>query len=255
MAEVQYPTEVIELPSKGWFYPDSHPLSSGKLEVFYMTAKHEDILTSRNLIQRGVVIDKLIEALIADKNVKYDDLLVGDKNGLMVAARIMGYGKDYDVTVDCPSCEEKSSHQINLEDIKDKEIEFKESQKGKNEFLFTLPFSKRTIIFKLLNHKDEKDVQFELEQMKKLIKSEISSEVTTRMKKSIIAVDGSRDQKTVREFVDSMPARDAMAFREYARKVNPDVDLTFDFECPSCGHASRLEVPIDVNFFWPNAAV
>lgn len=254
-SEVTYPTEVIDLPSKGWYYPEGHPLASGQLEVYYMTAKHEDILTSRNLIQRGVVIDKLMEALIANKDVKYDDLLVGDKNGLMVAARIMGYGKDYDVTVDCPQCEESSTHTVNLENIGDKNIEFDDNQKGKNEFDFKLPFSKKTITFKLLSHKDEKIVQGELDAMRKLVKSEITSEVTTRMKKSIIAVDGNRESKFVREFVDAMPARDAMAFREHAKNINPDIDLTFDFECPSCGHRTRLEVPIDVNFFWPNARV
>lgn len=253
MADVTYPTEVIDLPSKGWYYPAGHPLASGKLEVYYMTAKHEDILTSRNLIQRGVVIDKLMESLIADPKVKYDDLLVGDKNGLMIASRIMGYGKDYDVNVECPQCEESSTHIINLEEISDKEMTFDDKQQGKNEFEFKLPFSKRTVTFKLLSHKDEKQVQGDLDAMKKLVKSEITTEVTTRMKKSIIAVDGNRDLKVVREFVDAMPARDAKAFREYTRTVNPDIDLTFNFECPSCGHTSRLEVPINVNFFWPNA--
>lgn len=252
-SENQYPTEVIDLPSKGWYYPAGHPLASGQLEVFYMTAKHEDILTSRNLIQRGVVIDKLVEALIVDKKIKYDDLLVGDKNGLMVAARIMGYGKDYDVTVQCPSCEESSTHTINLETIGDKELVFDEKQKNKNEFDFKLPFSKRTVTFQLLTHKDDKAVTGELEAMRKVLKSEISSEVTTRMKRSIIAIDGNRDSKVVREAIDSMPARDAMAFREHARDMNPDIDLTFDFECPTCGHDARLEVPIDVNFFWPNS--
>lgn len=253
MENEMYASEVIQLPSRGWYYPSEHPLSSGKLDVYYMTAKHEDILTSKNLIQRGVVIDKLMEALIADKNVKYDDLLAGDKNGLMIAARIMGYGKDYEVTVECPSCNTSSKKSINLETIGDKEIKFEDVQKGKNEFEFKLPYSKRLITFKLLTHKDEKSINNDLEITKKLVKSEISTEVTSRMKQSILSVDGNRDSKLVRKFVDAMPARDAMAFREYVRTINPDIDLTFDFECPTCGHQSRLEVPIDVNFFWPNA--
>jgi hypothetical protein len=255
MAENLYPSEVISLPSKGWYYPDGHPLATGTIDLYYMTAKHEDILTSKTLIQRGVVIDKLLDALIVSKDVKYDDLLVGDKNGLMVAARIMGYGKDYDATVTCPSCNETSTHTINLESIDNKKLIFDPKQKGKNEFEFQLPFSKKVITFRLLTHKDEKDVQADLDAMRKVVKSEVSSEVTTRMKKSIVAVDGIRDTKVTREFVDAMPARDAMAFREHVRAINPDIDLKSDFVCPSCAQEFRLEVPIDVNFFWPNANV
>jgi hypothetical protein len=255
MAENLYPSEMVGLPSKGWYYPEGHPLASGELDLRYMTALHEDILTSKTLIQRGVVIDKLLEALIVNKDVKYDDLLIGDKNGLMVAARIMGYGKDYDATVSCPACNVDTTHTLNLETLSDKELTFDPKNKGKNEFDFQLPFSKRVITFKLLTHKDEKDVQGELDAMRKVIKNEVSSEVTTRMKKSIIAVDGNRDSKVIREFVDAMPARDAMALREHWRSVNPDIELKSDFVCPSCGLESRLEVPIDVNFFWPNARV
>lgn len=255
MAENLYPSEVISLPSKGWYYPEGHPLATGTIDLYYMTAKHEDILTSKTLIQRGVVIDKLLDALIVNKDVKYDDLLIGDKNGLMIAARIMGYGKDYDVTVTCPMCNESSTHTINLENITDKELVFDPKNKNKNEFDLQLPFSKRVITFRLLTHKDEKDIQNELDAMRKVIKSEVSSEVTTRMKKSIVAINGNRDTKVIREFVDAMPARDAVAFREYARTINPDIDLTADFVCPTCAKEFRLEVPIDINFFWPNASV
>lgn len=255
MSENMYPSELVGLPSKGWYYPDGHPLSKGEIDLYYMTAKHEDILTSKTLIQRGVVIDKLIQELIVDKTIKYDDLLFGDKNGLMIAARIMGYGKDYDVKIECPTCKMESTHTIDLEKLSDKEVTFDPKQKGKNEFEFQLPFSKRVITFKLLTHKDEKDVQNDLDAMRKIVKSEISNEVTSRMKKSILAVDGNRDIKVIRDFVDAMPARDAVAFREYVRSVNPDIELKSDFVCPSCGQESRLEVPIDVNFFWPNARV
>jgi len=255
MAENLYPSEIIGLPSKGWYYPEGHPLASGELEIYYMTAKHEDILTSRTLIARGVVIDKLIEALIVNKNIKYGDLLNGDKNALMVAARIMGYGKDYDATVTCPACDTTTTHTLNLETLSEKELEFDPKNKGKNEFDFQLPFSKRTVTFKLLTHQDDRDIDNDLEAMKKVVKSEVSTEITTRMKKTIVAIDGSRDNKTIREFVDAMPARDAVAYREYAKNINPHIELKSDFVCPSCGQESRLEVPIDVGFFWPNSRV
>ena len=97
MAEYKFPTEMVELPSKGYFYSEGHPLSSGRVEIKYMTAREEDILTSQNLIKQGTVIDKLLEALVVDKSIKMDDMLIGDKNAIMVAARILGYGKNYDI--------------------------------------------------------------------------------------------------------------------------------------------------------------
>lgn len=253
--DFKYPTEIIDLPSKGWFYPESSPLSSGQLELYYMTAKHEDILTSRNLIQKGVVIDKLIESLIVDPNIKIDDLLIGDKNAIMVAARILGYGKDYQTTIDCPECGERIEQAINLEQIPDKDIKFTPENKGKNQFSFQLPVSKKEIVFKLLTHKDEKDINAELEGLRKITKSDITKEVTTRMRYSIFSVDGETSKEKIRQFIDAMPLKDSKAFREFARSVNPDIDLTTLFECTSCKFTGKVEVPIDVTFFWPDARV
>lgn len=253
--ENEFPTELIELPSKGWFYPPEHPLSSGTIELYYMTAKHEDILTSPNLIRKGIVIDKLLESLIATKGVSYTDLFIGDRNAVMIAARILGYGKKYEPTVECPNCERASDVEINLEELKEKDIEFKAAQKGKNEFTFFLPMLKKEVVFKLLTYKDERDAQKELEAFRKNLKGDVSREVTTRMRYSIVSVDGERDRAELTKFIENMPARDAAALREYARQINPDIDLKFDFECPKCSHVDRVEVPIDVTFFWPNSRV
>ena len=101
MAENQYgfPTEVLSLPSQGLLYPEDSPLRSGTIDVKYMTAKEEDILTSTNLIEQGVVITKLLESVIANQKLTLDDMLIGDKNALMVGTRILGYGKDYRITL------------------------------------------------------------------------------------------------------------------------------------------------------------
>lgn len=255
MPETKAPTEVIDLPSRGWFYPPDSPLASGTLELYYMTAKHEDILTSPNLIRKGTVIDRLLEELIVDKNVKYMDLFVGDRNAVMIASRILGYGKKYETNVECPSCERSSDVEINLEEIDEKKVEFPAALKGKNEFTFELPRSKHIITFKLLTYKDERDASKELEALRKNLKGDVNSEVTTRMRYSITSVNGERDRAEVVQLIDTMLAADAKAFREYARTINPDVDLTFDFECPKCGNATRVEVPIDVTFFWPDTRV
>lgn len=245
------PTEVIELPSAGLFYPEGHPLSSGKIEMKYMTAKEEDILTSQNLIKQGVVIDKLLQALIVDK-FNYNDLLVVDKNALFIAARVLGYGKDYDVEVTCPACGEKSKHTVDLTTFESKDIDFSKFTKGQNAFNFTLPASKKTLTLKFLTHGDEKAIEEELKGLKKLnTLTKVESELTTRLKHVITAVDGNPDAVTS-AFVNNMLAVDSLALRKFLKEITPDIDTTFSYTCPHCGHENeRIQVPIDVSFFWP----
>jgi len=254
--ESKFPTEIIDLPSKGWFYPEDHSLASGQIELYYMTAKHEDILTSRNLIQKGVVIDKLIEALIVNKSIKMDDLLLADKNAIMIASRILGYGKEYTVNITCPSCDQTTEKSFDLQDVADKESPlFKDERRGVNRFPFQLPASGKSVEFKLLTHGDERNIRSELDAMRKVMKSEVSPEATTRLTYSLVSVDGEEKYAERKAFVDSMMARDARALREYIREVAPDVDLTDFFSCMNCDYEGRVDIPIDVNFFWPGARI
>lgn len=245
------PTEVIDLPSGGWFYPEGHPLASGKIEMKYMTAKEEDILTSQNLIRQGVVIDKLLQALIVDK-FNYDDLLVIDKNALFIAARVLGYGKDYEVEVACPACGEKSRHVVDLTTFESKDLDFSNFTKGQNAFNFTLPASKRVLTLKFLTHGDEKNIEQELKGLKKLSSiTKVDPELTTRLKYVITAVDGNENAVTA-NFVNNLLAADSFALRKYLKEITPDMDTTFSYTCPHCGHENeKIQVPIDVSFFWP----
>ena len=246
MAEYKFPTEMVDLPSKGYFYFEGHPLSSGKVEVKYMTAKEEDILTSQNLIQQGVVIEKLLESLIVDKSVKIDDMFVGDKNAIMVAARILGYGKDYEFEYDGV---EQVADLSKLEPV---DIDFSQFTKGQNEFSFNLPSSKREITFKLLTGKDEKDIDLEIKAKQKLSKN-LSSELTTRLKHMILSVDGKSEKSHINSFVDNeFLSRDSLAFRQYLKSITPDVDMNVKV-VDSIGKETEVAVPITVRFFWPSS--
>jgi|694.fasta_scaffold85760_3 predicted RNA-binding Zn-ribbon protein involved in translation (DUF1610 family) len=251
----KFHTEVVHLPSKGLLYPESNPLSSGQIHMKYMTAKEEDILTSQNLIKSGVVIDKLLQSLIVSK-INYNDLLVGDKNALLVAARILAYGKDYEVEITCPKCGEKSTHVVDLSTFEDKEPKEGTYTKGANEFWFELPASKRKVSFKCLTSADEKGIEAELKGLKKLTKiTGIDSEMTTRLKYLITSVDGESDITVIRKFVDTeLLSRDSFALRKYIQDVSPDIKMEFMFECPSCGHeVLDMAMPMTVSFFWPRA--
>jgi len=235
------PTETIELPSKGLVYSESNPLSSGKIEMKYMTAKEEDILSNQNYIQKGTVLDELLKSLIVS-DVKYEDLIVGDKNAILVAARILGYGKDYTFTYDG---EEQT---IDLSKVDNKLINESLFTKGQNEFSFTLPSTGTNITFKLLTGHDEKKINAELEGLKKINKFN-SPEMSTRLKYMITSVEGNRESKDIRQFVDNyLLARDSRALREYIREVQPDVDLTFFPD----GSDTKADIPVGLKFFWPD---
>jgi hypothetical protein len=241
MSEFKLPTETIELPSKGLLYDPTTELAKGTVEMKYMTAREEDILTNQSYIQNGTVLDKLMKSLIVSK-INYDDLLIGDKNAIMVAARVLGYGKDYtfnhlgeEHTVDLTTIENKPLHQ----DI--------ESRKT-NEFEFTLPHSGNHVTFRLLTHKDEQDINRELNGLKKINKDS-SPELTTRLKYIITSVEGNRERKDIRDFVDNyLLAKDSRALREHLKELQPDVDLSF---FPSEG-GNRINIPIGISFFWPD---
>tara|TARA_R110001592_G_scaffold292527_1_gene562020 strand:- start:2304 stop:3038 length:735 start_codon:yes stop_codon:yes gene_type:complete len=238
------PTETIELPSKGLLYPEGHPLSEGTIEIKYMTAKEEDILTNQNYISDGTVLDKLLKSLIITK-FNYGDLIVGDKNAIMIASRILGYGAEYKFKYN--GVEET----VDLSKINNKELDESLFTKGKNEFTFDLPASDNTITFKFLTHSDEVKISQELDGIKKLKKNE-SPELTTRLKHMITSINGDPEGKTIREFVDqAFLARDARAFREFIQKIQPDVDLTF---FPSTSTESAT-IPIGINFFWPDVKI
>ena len=236
------PTEIVDLPSQGLVYPESSPLSSGKIEMKYMTAKEEDILTNKALIEKGTVLDELVKSLIVS-DVDYEDLVIGDKNAILVASRVLGYGSEYKFNW---GGEEQV---VDLATIDNKHLNTKLFKKGINEFEFKLPHSGIDITFKLLTGKDEKKIEAELTGMKKINKN-FSAELSTRMKYIITSVNGNRENKDIREFVDTaFLARDSKALREYIKEVQPDVDLTFFPD----GSTDRVPIPFGLNLFWPDA--
>ena len=247
------PTEVIDLPSKGWFYPEGHPLASGKIEMKYMTAKEEDILASQNLIKQGVVIDKLLQSLIITR-FNYNDLLTIDKNAVFIAARILAYGPSYDVEITCPNCGEKSKHTINLQEFEEKQIDWSKFTKGQTTHKFTLPASKQELELKFLTHGDEKTIEENVKANKKLSKIiGVDPELTTRLKQLIVSYNGVTDIREISKMVDNMLSRDSLALRTYLKEITPDIDTTFSFTCPHCDFVQeKMALPINVNFFWPS---
>lgn len=248
MSEIKIPTEVISLPSKGLVYPKENPLSKGEIEMSYMTARHEDILTNINYIKNGTVIDKFLQALIVTP-VNFEDILIGDKNAILVAARILGYGKDYSFKYTSKNGEVETT--VDLTTLQDKEIDESLITPNVNNFEFTLPKSGNKVTFKLLTSKDEKSIETEIKGLQKL-NPQGSFDSTTRLKHMITSVNGKADTASIRDFVDNyLLAPDARALREYYNKVQPDVILKFYPEDAEGG----VDVPIGLTFFWPDSGI
>ena len=240
MSEFKFPSEEVELPSKGLVYPKEHPLSSGKVELKYMTAKEEDILTNQSYIQKGTVLNKLLDSVILTEGVKQQDLILGDKNAVLVATRILGYGAEYKFTY---RGEEKI---VDLSTLENKEFDESLITQGKNDFEFVLPHTKTPITYKILTGVDESKIDRELEGLKKINKNS-SPELSTRLKYIITSVNGESGSKEVREFVDNfLLAIDSKALRKHLRNTQPDVDLRYIDE-----DGKEVAIPIGISFFWP----
>jgi hypothetical protein len=248
------PTEFVELPSRGKFYPDGHPLKDkDKIEIKFMTAKEEDILTSRALIKKGVAIDKMLESLILDKNIKVESLLLGDKNALVVAARISGYGASYKTGVTCPNCGTSCKHEFDLEKLNihycENFEEYGVTKTGSSTFKLQLPKTRSEVEVRLLTSKDENDIVESSEKRKKLNLPEESS--TSQMKAYVVSINGNSDKAFLKQAIENMPALDAKTLRLVYREISPNVDMKQQFVCSTCSFEQEMEVPFTVDFFWP----
>ena len=253
--ESKFPTEVINLPSKGWFYPSDNPLSTGQLEVKMMTAREEDILTSPNLIQKNIVLDKLLESVVVNKSIPLDDMLICDRNAAFFAIRRLAYGDAYEATLTCGRCGKENSITIDLAKMDNREFDFSKYPKGENGFTFKLPYSGYTVTFKLLTKKDENLIDQELKGMEKISK-DLRREITTRLGHIVTAINGNTDRSIIRRFVnEELVSKDSLALRTHLRETMPDIDTTFDFQCTNCSLERKEETPMGVSFFWPSSGV
>ena len=247
------PTEAIELPSRGKVYEATNLLSSGTIEMKYMTAREEDILSSQNLIKKGIVLDKLFESVVVEPGVNVNDIFIGDKNAILLATRILGYGADYTVEITDPFSSEKQEVTIDLSLVETKDID-ETLLNSKNIYTFTLPQSKKVIEFKLLTHGDEQDISKDIQALEKINKSKSSSssDVTTRFRYMILSVDGNTDTGFITKWINNeFLARDTKAFRKYVREISPDLDLKFKFTSDITGETEALDIPFGVSFFYP----
>ena len=253
MANYDFPTEVIELPSQGKVYPEGHPLSNGTVEIKYMTAKEEDILASQNLIRKGVVLDKLFESVVVEPGLDIGDIFIGDKNAILLATRVLGYGADYQVEVTDPFTGELQKVTIDLSKIQIKDLDVNKLSSD-NLYEFELPISKKKVKIKLLTHKDELAINADIQAMNRLVKGKdvVSQDVSTRLRYMVQEVDGNNERGFINKWVqNSLLARDSRALRNFVKEISPDLDLKYEFTSEITGETEALDIPFGIGFFYP----
>mgnify|MGYP005824955357 CR=1 FL=1 len=262
MLDFACPTEFVDLPSQGRFYPEGHHLHGvDSIEIRFMTAKDEDILTSKSLLKKGVAIDRFLQNILVDKKVRVTDLLVGDKNALIIASRVTGYGAEYKTKVACPGCTTSQEYEFNLDSSvvsagglpaveKDTPLVAEDITATEDStWLVTCPKSEVTVELCLLTGAHE-NYLVKSQAMKKKQKLPEAA-LTDQLRQMIVSVNASTDKKDINKFIDMMPAMDSRFLRGVYDKLMPNVDLTQNFECHSCGYEQEMEVPFTTDFFWP----
>ena len=247
------PTEFVELPSRGIAYDATHPLhGKEEIEIRFMTAKDEDILSSQTLLKKGVALERFLQNVIVNKKIDAKKLLVADRNAILIAARISGYGNIYDTKVGCPSCGTTSEQQF---DLSDSTIVYSETtdeiQKTENgTFMITMPYSKFKVEFKLLVGEDE--IYISNSNTNKRKKKVLETMLSDQYKRMIVSIEGHQDRSVVNRYVEAMPTVDSRHLKKCYEIATPDIKITQEFNCPSCGHEQEMEVPFGADFFWPD---
>ena len=249
----EIPVESVPLPSLGKTYDAESPLHGCEtIDIRSMTAREEDILTSRALIKKGTVITHLLKSCMIDKRIDPDSMLSGDRNAVMTALRITGYGASYQVEVDCPACSERSKQAFNLAELPIKRLGIDPVSPGANLFVAKLPRTSATVRFKFLTGMDEQEITIASERAKKQ-GQKADNLVTQRLRYAIFSVNGISDRTKIDTFVRNMPARDSLFLRKHIDNNEPGIDMTAWMDCPSCLEHSEVRLPMGASFFWPDA--
>jgi len=249
------PTEFVDLPSKGRFYPETHPLHNvDSIEIKQMTAKEEDILTSRTLLKKGIALDRVIHSLILDKKVDPDSLLIGDRNAIIIATRVSGYGNEYATSVGCPGCSTTQEFSFDLNEASIYEGEnigtLDITDNGDGTFTTLLPKTELNVTLRLLTGRDEKNLIQATESDRKRKRPERA--VTHQLQSMLVSVNGEDGAEMLQYFAENLPSMDSRHLRLAYRLAAPNIDLTQHFECADCDYEADMEVPLTADFFWPD---
>lgn len=245
---IDVPFDALKLPSMGLFYSSR----TSTLYVKYITAKEENILTQPSLMESGFGLDLVLDSVIINKEIEIDDLLIGDKQSLLIYLRSTAYGDNFPVVSICPACNISGETEFQLSSFGAKELEEKPDENGL--FEFTLPKMKLNgekvcIKFKPLRVKDEIEINKMIYEESKSDKK-YSSSVTLRFNKQIVSINGINDKDFIKKIIQKLPIKDSTELRIYMEKVEPGIDTNISITCKNCDHIYSNNLNIDSSIFY-----
>jgi hypothetical protein len=251
------PVDSVPLPSAGKIYPVDSPLFQVEgIEIRSMTARDEDILSSRALLKSGKALSSLIQACVVNKAIDTEEMIAGDRNALLVAIRITGYGQEYKVEVVCQNeeCGQKFNHTFDLSKLEIKRLGAEPVAPGHNAFTFDLPVSGKKCVFKLLTGKDERDMTVMAERLRKALGVQgQDNPVTGRLFFQVLQVGEEKDRNKIQRIIQTLPAMDSRKLRKYIDDIAPGIKMSQPVECPHCAETKEVPVPFGTEFFWPES--
>ena len=249
----EIPVESVPVPSNGIVYNANSSLHNLKtVKIKAMTAREEDILASQALIKEGTTIDYLVDACVVEKGFNAKDLIIGDRNAMIVAIRITGYGSDYDVNTRCKFCSAFNEEKVDLSNLAIKRLKIKPVRENENLFEYVLPVTKKKVLFKFLTSAEERLKQKKIETLEKASSGPFVGDVTINLEHSIVSIEGVADKNKIKHFIQNMPALDAKKLRNFIKENEPGVEMKFNYKCKNCGNLNEnIDLPINRNFFWP----
>jgi len=249
----EIPVEMVPIPSSGLVYsPESILYKKETVKIKAMTAREEDILASQALIKEGSVLEHLIRSCVLEERFPVEDLMMGDRNAIMIAIRVTGYGPDYPVNITCQNCGEKNNVDVSLTNIPIKRLDIQPVEEGANLFSFKLPVTKKNVIFKFNTIKSEKERKIKERSYKSFLTDLINPTVTSALESCIVQIDDIKDPVKIKHFVQNMPAYDSRKLRNFIRDNEPGMDMTANATCRYCQHNNKFVIPITSEFFWPS---
>jgi hypothetical protein len=231
----KFPANIITLPSHGKVYEETSALKSGKIEMRHMTAYDEDILSNSSYISEGVIFDKLLEALIVTPGVDISELVIGDKEWLLISARILGYGNEYPVSIIDAKTDKPVSAILDLSKLKSKEFDKASDDVGC--FEYVVSSNNDVIKFKYLSAADASKVADE-------------SINSTFLKMSIHAINGDTDVNTIEDYLKyELRAMDSRKLRKHIVESAPGINYeTEAVDDKGATHSAMFQFKLDL--FW-----
>jgi hypothetical protein len=243
-------THFVTLPTKGVHYSKEHPLYEQQtIEIKMLTTKEEDILTNTSYIENGVVMNKFLESIIINKQLKPDSIHDADQMAILIASRVEAYGEDYKVVIDCQKCPEQYEDTVNLSEVLERKIESELETTGHGTCIINLPKSKKVLEFRNLLPYEVKSIEKSIERMKK---NGINTNFVNEFYQRIIeSIDGKADKELISGFVKNMPIKDSRIFKKAYENAITKLDTSFESVCSACAHENKGGLPIQASFFFP----